>query len=726
MRSFPLSLNASTAKFSVREESFTNNYRKLAFAALFAACLIFSASSSTVYAATFVVNSTVDAIDITAGNGVCETATGNGVCTLRAAITEANSLVGADIITLPAGTYTETLTAAGENVNAGGDFDITSDITINGAGAASTIVQANAAAGVATERVFHIRGAAAATALTVVLDGLTVQNGRNNANIFGGGIRIDQGTNHNVTIRNSTVTNNLNDSSGGGLSISTAITPTVTITNSTFSNNRAGSATAGTSATGGGIQVNAAATVNITNTTITGNTATTALTAINPSGGGLSIAAGITTVTNSTINNNTASSTTAGSASSTFGGGVSLSGGTGTFTGSTISNNASTATNGTGSGFAGGIYNQQATLNLTNSTLSGNTSSNFHGGIRALASTILTTTNITNSTISNNSAPGEGGGVVNFSVGAANAIVNVTGSAIVGNSGGSGVGGGIENFSNSTGLATVNLNNSTVGGNNAANGAGVYNTGGTSSINLQYSTVASNTATTNGGGLFQDATGTTNLSSSIVADNTAGTGPDIFGLITSLGYNHVENTAGGTFPIANSGGNAPTAAGDVTGVDPVLTALALNGGTTLNYQPSPRSPVLDTIPTGTNGCGTAPFNIDQRGLARPTDSNLDTVPACEKGAVETLFATAAAVSVGGRVTTANGSGIRNVRITLTDLHGISRTATTGTFGSYQFDNVNAGETYVIRAAAKKYTFNQSSQVVSVTDSLTGLNFTAVK
>ena len=49
-------------------------------------------------AATFVVNSTADASDATPGNGICETAAGNGVCTLRAAIQEANALAGTDTI----------------------------------------------------------------------------------------------------------------------------------------------------------------------------------------------------------------------------------------------------------------------------------------------------------------------------------------------------------------------------------------------------------------------------------------------------------------------------------------------------------------------------------------------------------------------------------------------------------------------------------------------------
>ena len=96
-----------------------------------------------VIGATFVVNTTADTQDALPGDGICADST--GACSLRAAITEANALAGADTITLPAGTYTQTLVAADEDLNAGGDFDITSPITINGAGSATTIIQANAA-----------------------------------------------------------------------------------------------------------------------------------------------------------------------------------------------------------------------------------------------------------------------------------------------------------------------------------------------------------------------------------------------------------------------------------------------------------------------------------------------------------------------------------------------------------------------------------------------------
>ena len=50
-------------------------------------------------AASFIVNNTTDAADFAPGDGVCETAAGNGICTLRAAIREANALAGDDTIT---------------------------------------------------------------------------------------------------------------------------------------------------------------------------------------------------------------------------------------------------------------------------------------------------------------------------------------------------------------------------------------------------------------------------------------------------------------------------------------------------------------------------------------------------------------------------------------------------------------------------------------------------
>ena len=71
-------------------------------------------------------NTNVDLPDANPGNGVCETASGNGVCTLRAAIQEANALAGADTIILPPNTYLLTVVS---------ELGITDSLTITGGGA---------------------------------------------------------------------------------------------------------------------------------------------------------------------------------------------------------------------------------------------------------------------------------------------------------------------------------------------------------------------------------------------------------------------------------------------------------------------------------------------------------------------------------------------------------------------------------------------------------------
>src|SRR5207248_424021 len=68
------------------------------------------------------------------------TTSDGGPGSLRDAILGANATPGADVITLPAGTYTLTIAGADEDAGATGDLDITDDLTINGAGAATTII----------------------------------------------------------------------------------------------------------------------------------------------------------------------------------------------------------------------------------------------------------------------------------------------------------------------------------------------------------------------------------------------------------------------------------------------------------------------------------------------------------------------------------------------------------------------------------------------------------
>ncbi|MGI8848772.1 MAG: hypothetical protein ACR2HT_01230 [Pyrinomonadaceae bacterium] len=59
---------------------------------------------------------------------------------------------------------------------------------------------------------------------------------------------------------------------------------------------------------------------------------------------------------------------------------------------------------------------------------------------------------------------------------------------------------------------------------------------------------------------------------------------------------------------------------------------------------------------------------------------------------------------------------------LTDSNGNSRLAVSTSFGYYRFADVPAGETYIISARGKRYTFSQPSQVLNITEDTEGINF----
>src|SRR5262245_7944506 len=101
------------------------------------------ASPGPVAAATFIVSSTVDAVDALPGDTVCATAA--GVCTLRAAIQEANAMPGPHVIVLNPGLYRLTLAGRGETNAATGDLNVKvlAGLTIQGPSAATTIIDGN-------------------------------------------------------------------------------------------------------------------------------------------------------------------------------------------------------------------------------------------------------------------------------------------------------------------------------------------------------------------------------------------------------------------------------------------------------------------------------------------------------------------------------------------------------------------------------------------------------
>jgi hypothetical protein len=96
------------------------------------------------------------------------------------------------------------------------------------------------------------------------------------------------------------------------------------------------------------------------------------------------------------------------------------------------------------------------------------------------------------------------------------------------------------------------------------------------------------------------------------------------------------------------------------------------------------------------------------------------------GADEFIAPSSASVSLGGRILTADGRGIRNVLVTLTETDGTSRTVISGPFGNYRFANVASGQAVIISAKGKRYVFEDPTRVIQVNEELTEINFVSVQ
>lgn len=617
---------------------------------LFTIFFLLLMSATAMQAATFTVNSTADSVDAAPGNGTCADAA--GACSLRAAISEANALAGADTITLPAGTYTTTLPTSNENLNANGDLDIRQDLTITGAGAGTTFVEADAATATASDRVFHIPLAG----VVVVIENLTVRNGF----LLDPGVPFGRGGGiqnfGNLTLNGVTVSGNQTGTRAGGIH-STGAGNVLTLNNSTVSGNAVTSPDA--NSFGGGIFVENG-TSNFTGSSVTGNMATSLFTDSFGFAAGYYALNGTHTFTRSNFSNNIGTGNGAGGSQGT---GMrfnsNAAGMTVTITETSISNNSGNTTAGASNSGTGIALNAAAgfpiNLNMTRSTVSGNMGS--VGGPNFVSGAGL-------------SGPGAGGGTI-----------NITNSTFSGNTTSDGFGGGIS----ATG---------------AAGAATVYN--------IASSTIASNSAGTGGGGVVQ-LESVVNFQNTIIADNIAPADPDLAGDFVSQGFNLVEtvdpaSTTG--FPGAN----------DIIGVDPQLQPLANNGGPTQTHALALTSPAIDT--------GNSTLTTDQRNAFRPVDlPNANGAGnASDIGAFEAQGATAAGVTVSGRVTARKGFGVARAIVSMTNQSGVTRTAKTDSNGNYKFEDVAAGETYVFSVSAPRYQF--ASQVVTISEDLDGLNFTS--
>ena len=302
---------------------------------------------------TFVVNSNGDGVDATPGDGVCETASGNGICTLRAAVGEANALAGDDAVTFEPGI---------SEIQVNGQIQISSNLIIIGPGA-NLLTIVNVAGQSTTSRVFNVGNFAVSIHGLKITGGFVTGTGggilnagslsltnvavdQNRATSFGGGIR----STNTLLIRNSTITANTSTAStSGGISFAGT---NLLISRSAIRGNSS-------SGNGGGANISASVSATIENSTISGNTAGAA-------SGGLFLNRG--TINNSTISGNTAN----GSLATEGGGGIRIQAGANSvsITSSTITNNSAPNT---AAGSRSGIWHETGTLTLQNTIVAGNT-----------------------------------------------------------------------------------------------------------------------------------------------------------------------------------------------------------------------------------------------------------------------------------------------------------------------------------------------------------------
>ncbi len=254
---------------------------------------------------------------------------------------------------------------------------------------------------------------------------------------------------------------------------------------------------------------------------------------------------------------------------------------------------------------------------------------------------------------------------------------------------------------------TINIANSTISGNNGTSvgtAGGIYTAG---TVNLNNVTVANNI---NGG---IENFGTTNIRNTIVTGSTVRA--DTLGAFVSQGNNLISNRGTAT------GLTQPT---DKLNVAANIAALANNGGQTDTHRPNAGSPAIDAgnncVVTATCGTNNPPalLTTDQRGAGFGRQGGT----AVDIGAIEAVSPTAAGVSIGGRVRTADGRGLVNATVYLTDSRGATRAARTSTFGYYRFDGVAAGQTVIMTVVSKRYSF--APRVVSIGEDLSGFDFIA--
>lgn len=299
-------------------------------------------------------------------------------------------------------------------------------------------------------------------------------------------------------------------------------------------------------------------------------------------------------------------------------------------------------------GDGGGVYAQAGRLLLDGTSVTENTSVRDGGGLFLQAD--VTTEMSGQASLSNNVAA-SGGGARNLGA-LTLQDVRVTGDQATGTEVETpegqdplpptgGLGGGVLNEGTAT-IARVLIANC-----EALRGGGIANE---RTLGLENVTLSGNLADNGGGGLFHAQGAATLRNVTVAANDTdpAAGGSAILaadGAALTVGYSILA--AGPQTPackgtLTSAGHNLGSDAScglkgpaDRMSVEPLLGALAANGGPSQTHALLDGSPAIDVgDAAGCPGLAGAALTVDQRGSARPADGNRDGVARCDAGAFE--------------------------------------------------------------------------------------------
>ena len=566
-----------------------------AIAVLLVSALFFTAAQfvqTTHAVGPFTVNSLADTPDAAPGNGICADA--NGACTLRAALNEADSLLGEETINF----------SVTGTINLTGPLPFISSVMIEGPGSSLLTVRRDTGG---DYRIFTVG------LVFSSISGLTISNGRTPDSVgdatapSGGGILHSSGL---LTLRDVVITGNATGNGGnsitsfggwGGFGGGIFSSGTLEMTDCVISNNTTGNGGNGTSFGGSGGR-----------------------------GAGIYFAPGTLTMNNVTItNNHTGTGGGPNSANTGFGGGMWLGGDffpaqntAANLTNVTITNNttANNASVGGDTGGGAGIYIHQGTVTLTNSNVNNNHTGNVNPASFAAAS-------------------GRGGGINN------NGILTVVNSLISGNTTGNSSGGANSTGGGISNGGTLTVINSTVSGNSTGTGpsmgGGIFSF---TTLKLINCTITKNFTPDDFGNGVSGHQGTITVANTIIAGNgNSANDPDLNNPLftppsfVSQGHNLIGNADGFASSFNATGDQKGTGAAPL---NPQLGLLANNGGPTFTHALLGNSPALDA---GDNAlakdANDNPLLTDQRGAQRIADSpDADSTATVDIGAFEFLQA----------------------------------------------------------------------------------------